>query len=843
MMAFHDKTLEMQLQLEAALTGEERDQEAKHWVALSERTQIARREARARIRQMEGSLSDCSARSNDLGHRCNSKTSVKERLPELKMPVFSGKVLEFPAFWDRFQGCVHNRTDLDEASKFSYLLSSLSREALAAVEGIPSSSANYSHAMELLQVRFGHTDVIVREHVKAIWNAKSCSDSGDSMQALVDEINRNPRSLTALGKNLSTGEMTANEAFLPLLAEKFPEEIRLAWDVHVQSVSGTKGDLPEFFSFAQIRAAAKRAAAASSGGRGLVKQDDPKQQEPDPDCRERQRTRQTEKRAARGATTVLHAAVNNSCLICKGDHDVASCEEFLQADAHTRSRMAARNKLCFRCLQSGHRAKACKSPPRDQTPQAPRSRSCMLTANGGAQQVRLQSVRARAFGKDGQCVLVQCLLDPGSQSSFIRKDVADALELTGPHEAICLVTVDNEGGKERRMRRVELHLGAVEPSQPRIRYPIHALVLPKICGKIRQAPAKLSEWPHLSNLPVADQCEERTLTIDVLIGLNHYFNLVGSDVRRCPAGGPVAIHSQLGWILCGQTSRRPTTAVTTLLAHVECNSIGPEKYGCVERLFRITAYCQRFVRNCRLPAEARQSGALTVAERQKAEGTWVRMAQSKAFSSELQALSRKGRAVATSRLSRLDPFVDEEGFLRVGGRLENAELPSHMKHPVILTGDHALTMSLIRHCHARQLHAGTTHTLAILRQQYWVLKGRTQVKKVIRHCFACRRAMARPIQPRMAALPSSRVVEAAAFAHTGMDFAGPLLIRVGKKATSKCYVCLFTCMASRAVHLERVPQMTTARVMKALRRFIAGEEDRRLSNRIISAPSKPLRQS
>ncbi|KRY21777.1 Gamma-tubulin complex component 4 [Trichinella patagoniensis] len=1363
-MAFHDKTLEMQLQLEAALTGEERDQEAKHWAALSERTQIARREARARIRQMEGPLSDCSASSNDLGHHSNSKTSVRERLPELKMPVFSGEVLEFPAFWDRFQGCVHNRTDLDDASKFSYLLSSLSGEALAAVEGMPSSSANYSHAMELLQERFGRTDVIVREHVKAIWNAKPCSDSGASIQALVDEINRHLRCLTALGKNPATGEMTANEAFLPLLAEKFPEEIRLAWDVHVQSVSGTKGDLPEFLNFAQVRATAKRATAASSGGRRFVKQDDPKQQEPGPSGQEHQRTRQREKRAARGATTVLHAAVNSSCPICKGDHNIASCEDFLHADVHTRSRMAARNKLCFRCLQGGHRAKACKvrwrctvsgcggshhellhrsqSPPRDQTPEATRSRSCMLTANGGAQQVRLQSVRACAFGMDGQCVLVQCLLDPGSQSSFIRKDVADALGLTGPQEVIRLVTVDNEGGTERRMRRVEFQLGAVDPSQPRIRYPIQALVLPKICGKIRQAPVKLSEWPHLSSLPVADQCEERTFTIDVLIGLDHYFNLVGGDVRRGPAGGPVAIHSQLGWILCGQTNRRPTTAVTTLLthveesadqilrrfweleaigiatdnqtappdqealqrfeeglsfdgeryevhlpwlpsrpslpnnfpqarrrllaverrlarceeerleyaatmrqyvengwaerapeigpegrtwylphhavyqgegkekkcrvvfdgsarygqtslnrqlevgpnlqidllkallrfrryrvglqadiqkmylqvriaeqdrdacrflwrdksgelshlrlqrvcfgltcspflaintwdrrgdvltfsppamvnspsgeskrsllstafrvfdpvgclapftvrakmflqtlwqrgtswdeplphdvmeqwrrwkqelphlskirlpralvpvalgqvtrleihafcdssekaygavaymriettnhhsvvnfvtsktrvapirrltlprlelmgalvaarlvrsvqkmlglqvhgitcwcdsavtlawiqssadrwkpfvrnrvaeiqqlvepaawrhcpgrqnpadllsrgttlpkllesplwwhgpkwlahphnawpvgqpitedtspvrderrseqrvtvgvtAHVERNSIGPERYGCVERLFRITAYCQRFVRNCRLPAVARQGGALTVAELRKAEGTWVQMAQSEAFSSELQALSRKGRVVATSRLSRLDPFMDEEGFLRVGGRLENAELPSHMKHPVILPGDHALTMGLIRRCHARQMHAGTTHTLAILRQQYWVLKGRTQVKKVIRHCFACRRAVARPIQPRMAALPSSRVVEAAAFAHTGMDFAGPLLIRVGKRATSKCYVCLFTCMASRAVHLELVPQMTTARVMQALRRFIA----------------------
>ncbi|KRY08733.1 hypothetical protein T12_4333 [Trichinella patagoniensis] len=54
-----------------------------------------------------------------------------------------------------------------------------------------------------------------------------------------------------------------------------------------------------------------------------------------------------------------------------------------------------------------------------------------------------------------------------------------------------------------------------------------------------------------------------------------------------------------------------------------------------------------------------------------------------------------------------------------------------------------------------------------------------------------------------------------------MDFAGPLLTRVGRKVTSKCYVCQFTCMASRAVHLELVSQITTARVMQALRRFIA----------------------
>ncbi|KRZ88518.1 hypothetical protein T08_9134 [Trichinella sp. T8] len=253
-----------------------------------------------------------------------------------------------------------------------------------------------------------------------------------------------------------------------------------------------------------------------------------------------------------------------------------------------------------------------------------------------------------------------------------------------------------------------------------------------------------------------------------------------------------------------QSEQRVTVGVT---AHVECNSIGPERYGCVERPFRITAYCQRFVRNCRLPAVARQGGALTVAELRKAEGTWVRMAQSEAFSSELQALSRKGRVVATSRLSRLDPIVDEEGFLRVGGRLENAELPSHMEYPVILPGDHALTMSLIIRCQARQLHAGTTHTLAILRQKYWVLKGRTQVKKT-----------GSAENSGLAIQSSGR---SRCFRPHWDGFRGAIAHSCRKRGNLQVLCLLVYVHGIPGSALELVPQMTTTRVMQALRRFIA----------------------
>ncbi|KRX31567.1 hypothetical protein T06_12079, partial [Trichinella sp. T6] len=76
----------------------------------------------------------------------------------------------------------------------------------------------------------------------------------------------------------------------------------------------------------------------------------------------------------------------------------------------------------------------------------------------------LQTVRARAYGPDGNHVLVNCLFDTGAEVSFIRKDVADVLGLTGPHERCRITTLGGRVGPERRWRRVEFRLGAAEGS-------------------------------------------------------------------------------------------------------------------------------------------------------------------------------------------------------------------------------------------------------------------------------------------------------------------------------------------------------------------------------------------
>ena len=108
-----------------------------------------------------------------------------------------------------------------------------------------------------------------------------------------------------------------------------------------------------------------------------------------------------------------------------------------------------------------------------------------------------------------------------------------------------------------------------------------------------------------------------------------------------------------------------------------------------------------------------------------------------------------------------------------------------------------------------------------VRYKYWIPHGRAAVKSVIQSCLVCRRHEGGPTKlPSMSPLPGKRIREATPFSRTGLDYLGPLPIRT-KNGTQKVWVCLFTCLVIRAVHLELVLDMTTEEFLLALRRFIA----------------------
>jgi len=143
------------------------------------------------------------------------------------------------------------------------------------------------------------------------------------------------------------------------------------------------------------------------------------------------------------------------------------------------------------------------------------------------------------------------------------------------------------------------------------------------------------------------------------------------------------------------------------------------------------------------------------------------------------------------------------------------------KHPILLSSRGTLTDLIIRDQHLNHFHIGPQLLLATLRENYWIIRAKDAVKRVLSKCVLCFRMRLRSPVQKMGDLPACRITPSRAFKHTGVDYAGPFSIKISRNKSSKAYVCLFVCMATKAIHLELVSDLTTEMFLNALKRFVS----------------------
>ncbi|XP_076849002.1 uncharacterized protein LOC143497110 [Brachyhypopomus gauderio] len=204
----------------------------------------------------------------------------------------------------------------------------------------------------------------------------------------------------------------------------------------------------------------------------------------------------------------------------------------------------------------------------------------------------------------------------------------------------------------------------------------------------------------------------------------------------------------------------------------------------------------------------------------------VQCVQQEEFKDEITCMLEGRELPKQSSLRKLSPVIDKDGMIRVGGRVSSADLLDEEKHPLIIPAKHYVSTLLVRHHHIQVAHQGRHLTEGALRSAgLWIIGGKRLVSSVIHKCVTCRKLRGKPEEQKMSDLPMDRLTIDPAFTYVGLDVFGPWSVTSRhtrrNSAESKRWAVMFTCLSTRAVHLEVIESMSTSSFINALRRFLS----------------------
>lgn len=331
------------------------------------------------------------------------------------------------------------------------------------------------------------------------------------------------------------------------------------------------------------------------------------------------------------------------------------------------------------------------------------------------------------------------------------------------------------------------------------------------------------QWKHISSAENPADCASRGINPNSLVDHTLWWN------------GPKWLSlKEEHWPTQKYVIKNDSAEVKTQKLVVHNSSTTPdnifdiiiERHSSWSKMIRVLAFLQKFchILICKRSNQSTSSFGhfITVKNIHTAEIQLVKHVQMSTFSEDIHSLQNKRIINRKSNLLMLNPFIDNEGVLRVGGRIQKAHAQYSAIHPIIFPSKHQVTERLIQFYHIKHLHAGISTMVAIIRQKYWIINCKQIVKSIIRKCPTCIRYNSAPLKQIMGSLPSARVQITSPFVKTAVDYAGPFILkthRVRKAKTYKAWISLFVCQSTKALHLELVTDMTTEGFLACFKRF------------------------
>eukprot|EP00117_Sycon_ciliatum_P024567 scpid28007/ scgid20591/ len=266
--------------------------------------------------------------------------SVNCRLPQLKLPVFNGDMLEYTTFIDLFNATVDNK-GLSNVEKLSYLKSHLSGRALECIAGLSLTGDHYEVALRLINERFGKPEVIAETHYMALIEMEKPSTRPESLKQFSANLEMHVRSLQALGRSID------QELLVPVIKSKLPRSVMAQLELG-RAESKT-------WSFDRLRKALSRYVSALEA----TDQAQTTRKEPVPIASEAKSFSSTRVSRSAAEALVAHSTKRQpTCWYCKETHFTDECKRYPTLE----KRKAEISRQCYNiCLKDGHSARACRS--------------------------------------------------------------------------------------------------------------------------------------------------------------------------------------------------------------------------------------------------------------------------------------------------------------------------------------------------------------------------------------------------------------------------------------------------------------------------------------------------
>ncbi|XP_076289815.1 uncharacterized protein LOC143213646 [Lasioglossum baleicum] len=491
--------------------------------------------------------------------------TTNDHLPRKNLPTFSGVLVEWESFRDRFTSMIIDNSTVSEVSKLEYLFSCLEMEPLDIIRNLAITTANFRIAWELLKKRYDNKRRLITAHVHSLLNLPcAVVENKTALSDIRQRVNMSVLALQGLGCSVQSWD----ELLVCLVVNCLDETSRRDWEFEL----GTSTEFPTFQKlddFLESRIRSLEALSRTTSQASIP-------------TAHSSTARSGPTRSAQSHTTMQ---TDRSCPLCKADHPLHRCKTFRDKTISQRFEYVKQGSRCINCLSAKHNTRSCPSSYTCHTckkrhhtllrfDNAVKSETereaCLASTTSDANAMRIPShsvlqttalsahillatARIDVHSSSNRTQRVRALLDQGSVVSIINENLAQRLRTPRSRVSISITGVGD--GETRCTAATTLTIASTRRTEST--YSTNALIVKSLLNYLPHRVTGNFNLEYIRGLDLADDTPFSQDPIEMIIGADVYGSLLLDGVRKGDSNQPVAQNTTLGWILSGPLPNPP----------------------------------------------------------------------------------------------------------------------------------------------------------------------------------------------------------------------------------------------------------------------------------------------